>query len=428
MPVFVPLLRSVFTSILGWAVLAPLAALMPKRHDWIAVIGRQNGHFLDNTKYFFLQGGEKAPDLRIVFVTEQKEVQSFLARSSREALIFPTFRAIWFLMRCSSVVVDEPAWFRQLRYFLLIRARVIQLWHGIPFKRIELDHWRHEMGRHAWASHPMSLRVRLLTYRLTGRRMRYAAVVATSRFYRDEVFMPAFMAKHFPITGYPRNDFALSLQGENRDLAWSNVDTSIKSRLDEWQRYGRKLVMVTPTFRDSGSIPIQLDDATLRSIDAFAEVHGVEFLFKFHPSERNTDHVSGRHFHVCVRNSDIYPVLPHTAALVTDYSSISMDYLLVDKPLLFLIPIDDGYARNDRGLQFDPRTMMPGPVVPDWESLLTALLTEWANDTHADERAILRSKAFDDLPQAEAVPKLLALMREQGWISTAATESRGRAN
>lgn len=94
-----------------------------------------------------------------------------------------------------------------------------------------------------------------------------------------------------------------------------------------------------------------------------------------------------------------------------------MDFLLIDRPLLFLIPENDDYAHNDRQLQFDPRTMMPGPIVSDWPSLLAALLAEWTHDSFANERAMLRRKAFDDLPQSEAVPKLIAIMRKQGWVS-----------
>jgi CDP-glycerol glycerophosphotransferase (TagB/SpsB family) len=335
----------------------------------------------------------------------------------REASRFPSLNSIWFLARCGCVVVDEAAWFRQMRYFLLIRAKVVQLWHGIPIKRIELDHWRHEIGRYKWASWPPLLWLRLVIYRINGRWPRYAAVIATSSYYRDSVFAQAFLARHFPVTGYPRNDFAQSLPVESRDLAWSNVDSAVKSRLSTWRTLGRKLVLVAPTFRDSGSVPMQLDPATLLAIDAFAAIHGVEFLFKFHPSERNADHVSGRHFHVCARDSDVYPLLPYTVALVTDFSSISMDYLLLDRPLLFLIPSDDDYASNNRELQFDPRTMMPGPVVPDWPSMLTALLDAWAHDEYVQARAELRRKAFEDLPQADAVPKLIALMRKQRWVA-----------
>jgi CDP-glycerol glycerophosphotransferase (TagB/SpsB family) len=256
--------------------------------------------------------------------------------------------------------------------------------------------------------------------------MRYAAVATTSRFYRDHVFESSFLARHFPIIGYPRNDFALSLHGKFHELAWSNVDADIRGRLEAWQRSGRRVVLVTPTFRGSGAAPMQLDFAILRAIDEFADTNGTEFIFKFHPSERNADHIGGRHFHVCSRESDIYPVLPHAAALVTDFSSISMDFLLVDKPILFLVPEGDDYVEKDRQLQFDPHTMMPGPLLPDWPSLLTALLAEWTCDGYLEERAALRRKAFDAHPQSEAVPKLIAFMREQGWVSPAVNKDNLR--
>lgn len=418
--------RSLSACVVGWFVLAPLAALVPKRRDWVAVIGRQGGQLLDNAKYFYLQCSEVAPEVRCVWVTERAETARMIGECNHAALKYPGLSSIWFLVRCGSVVVDESAWFRRMRYYLLIRAKVLQLWHGIPLKSIELAHWKNEVGKSAWASRQFALQCRLLVYRITGRWARYAVVATTSRFYLDHAFKPAFRARYFPVIGYPRNDFAQSLHGNRRELAWSNVDASISSRLSDWQRQGRRLVLVAPTFRDSGNLPMRLDATTLRTIDAFAALHGVEFIFKFHPAERNADGVSGRHFHVCPRDSDIYPVMPYLDALVTDYSSISMDFLLADKPLLFLIPDGDDYATSERQLQFDPRTMMPGPIVPDWPSLLTALLSEWMHDSHVEDRAALRNKAFDDQPQSEAVPKLISLMRDRCWIPTApATTSSG---
>lgn len=412
-------MRSLLVSIIGWLLVAPLAALVPKRRDWIAVVGRLDGQFADNAKYFFLQACQLEPTLRCVFISERNRVVALMAGTHREALRYPSFSAGWFLARCNTAVVDESSWYKRIRFFLLIRANVVQLWHGVGCKRIELDRWHRETGRHSWISRAPVFRLRLLLYRLTGRWKHYSAVVTTSEFYRNAVFARAFAADHFPITGYPRNDFAVSLDGENRELAWINVDGPIRAQLAEWRHLHRKLVLVAPTFRDSGSVPMQLDNATLQAIDRFAEKNGVEFLFKFHPSERNADHIGGRYFHVCARDSDIYPLFPYAAALVTDYSSISMDFLLVDRPMLFLIPSYDTYQVNDRQLQFDPHTMMPGPIVPDWPLLLKALLTEWSMDSHMQERAELRRKAFDDLPQSEAVPKLIGFMWEQGWIYAA---------
>lgn len=416
MRALIPLALSALASLAGWLLVAPLAALVPRQRRWIGVFGRGNGQFLDNAKYFFLQARQVAPDIRVVFITEQESVRRCITDGGREALRYPSLKAIWYLARCSVLVVDEASWFHRMRFFLLIRAHVVQMWHGFGFKWGELEKWKRETGSVAWAAHSSVIRARLFIYRVTGRLTRYAAVAATSRFTRDHVYAGMFLTSHRPVTGYPRNDFARSLDGAACELAWANVDPVVRAALAGWQRDGRKLVLIAPTFRDSGAAPMQLDAAALAIVDAFAASHGVEFVFKFHPSERNTDCIAGTHFHVCARDSDIYPLMPHFAALVSDYSSISMDFLLVDKPLVFLIPDDDDYTRNDRQLQFDPRTMMPGPVVPDWPSLLDALLAEWAHDAHTEDRAALRRKAFDDLPQTDAVRTLLTFMQRQGWI------------
>lgn len=208
--------------------LLPIAFLCPKRADWVAVIGRQDGRFLDNAKYFFIQAPSAAPELRIVFVTERPDVFQFLTGRSRETLLYPTAKSVWFLLRCGTVVVDEAAWFRKARFFLLIRSRVVQLWHGVPFKWIELGLWRNPTGKFSWTSNRWVLWFRHLIYRLTGRYMRYSVVISTSKFYRDNVFSKAFSSHYFLVTGYPRNDFALSLSEEDAKLAWMESTRQLK--------------------------------------------------------------------------------------------------------------------------------------------------------------------------------------------------------
>lgn len=406
---------SLLGSTLGWLVIAPLAALVPKRNDWVAVIGRQHGKFLDNAKYFFLLAPSFAPDLRLAFITERPEATAALSLASREALDYPGPRAIWFLLRCGSVVADSTDWGRHLRRFLLIRARTLQLWHGVGFKRIEIDKWRNETGRYRWFSRPWVFSLRMVFYRITGRLVRYDAVAVTSRFYRDQVFAPAFLSDRFLLSGYPRNTFGRG-DPHVEALAWSNVESTVARRAHDWRQQGRKLVLVAPTMRDSGAPPMDLDPAAVQAIDAFAEANNVEFVFKFHPSERAATGIAGRHVHRCHADSDIYPLFPLSDALVTDYSSVYMDYLLVDRPVLFLVPRDDGYLQNDRQIQFDLARMTPGPAVATWEDLLSALAQQWQQDSYAPERRALRQKAFDDRPQERAVPDMLAFMRDAGWL------------
>ena len=184
---------------------------------------------------------------------------------------------------------------------------------------------------------------------------------------------------------------------------------------------GRRMVLVAPTFRDSRGTPIGLDSTMVARLDHWCESHAVEMVFKFHPHERNATSVHGRHLHLCRPGSDLYPLMPASSALVTDYSSIYMDYLLLDKPVLFLVPDLEEYVRRDRQFQFDFNEMTPGPKLASWPDLMNALEEQWSQDRFLAARSDLRRMAFDGLPQGEAVPKLLALMQTRGWIPIHAT-------
>lgn len=410
--------RSLLIAAAGWLLVAPIAALVPKRRDWIAVLGRDDGKFLDNAKYFFLQMPSVSPGTRTVFVTERRQVAERVGSENFEAILYPSIRSAFYLARCGTAVVDDSGWFRSFRKFFLIRARVIQLWHGAGFKRIEIMKWRGETGPLSWVSRRGPYFARTIYYRLTGRWPHFSAVVCTSNLYRDEVYAPSFRASAFPIAGYPRNDFGQALTDSARVLAWSNVDPDVSSRLSDWRQTDAKVVLVAPTFRDSGTVPMQISGEAAKAIDSFAQLHNTKFVFKFHPADQSADHVEGEHFHVCARNSDVYPLLPYLSALITDYSTIALDFLWINKPLVFLIPEHDNYELNDRKLRCNPRPMMPGPVVHGWADALDALLTTWALDMHVAERAKLRALVFDDLPQGHAATAtLLAMMQTKGWVA-----------
>jgi len=414
---------SLLGALLGWLLIAPIAALIPKRNDRIAVIGRQHGRFLDNAKYFFLDTSSSCHALHVSFISEDKPIVDAIGGYGFRALCYPGLGAIWYLLRCGSVVVDSTDWIRHLRRFLLVRTHVVQLWHGVAFKRIELDKWRHETGRYRWLSSAAMQRLRMLLYRFNGRVVRYAAVCSTSTFYRDKVFSQAFLARHFPVTGYPRNGFARERHGNVLDLAWHNVDAEARSRITQWSATGKRLVLIVPTMRDSLKVPMQLDADTVQRLDAFAAMHGIEFLFKFHPSERHARGINGAHLHICAPDSDVYPLLPHCDALVTDYSSVYMDFLLLDRPVLFLITDGDSYSREDREVQFDPSSMMPGPQLASWDELLDALVASPSSDTGGQERARLRQLAFDGMDQSESTRRLLGFMKKCEWLPDSALTS-----
>ncbi|MGH8213274.1 MAG: CDP-glycerol glycerophosphotransferase family protein, partial [Rhodanobacteraceae bacterium] len=181
----------------------------------------------------------------------------------------------------------------------------------------------------------------------------------------------------------------------------------------------RRVVLVAPTFRDSRATSLGIDASVAAMLDDWCERQRAEIVFKFHPFERGTASVSGRHLHVCDATTDVYPLLPHAHALVTDYSSIYMDYLLLDRPVCFFVPDLEDYVRSDRQFQFDFEEMTPGPKARTWQRLLSVLEEQWRDDGFKAERARLRKLAFDDLDPHDAVPMLIEFMRGKGWIAGA---------
>ncbi len=408
--------RLVVAGLVGWLLIAPVALLLPRRRDLAVVIGLAEGHFLDNAKYFFLQAVPLLqPGVRVVFLAGSKELSMQLERAGLAVARYPSWTGIGLLLRCSVVVVDSGFWLTRMRRFLLIGAKTVQLWHGVGFKRVGIDKMRNEPR--TWLSSPLMMRLRMLNGALNGKLVRYDLMVSPSEFYQREVFRPAFPANHYLVAGYPRNTFGRSDDRALHESAWLNVDDAVRRSLASWTAQGHRIVLVGPTFRDSRATSLGIDASTAAMLDEWCERRRVEIVFKFHPFERGTETVSGRHLHVCGATTDVYPLLPHADALVTDYSSIYMDYLLLDRPVCFFIPDLEDYVRSDRQFQFDFDEMTPGPKARSWQQLLAELEQQWRNDAFMAERARLRKLAFDDLDQHQAVPTLIAFMRGQGWIA-----------
>ncbi|MDE7088974.1 MAG: CDP-glycerol glycerophosphotransferase family protein, partial [Prevotella sp.] len=77
------------------------------------------------------------------------------------------------------------------------------------------------------------------------------------------------------------------------------------------------------------------------------------------------------------KNMDVYPILPFTDVLITDYSSIYYDYILMENKGIILFPFDyDEYIKNSRDLAFDYLTYTPGCKAWNFEELYRLLFSE----------------------------------------------------
>ncbi len=230
------------------------------------------------------------------------------------------------------------------------KAKVIQLWHAEgALKRFGL-------------SLPLEPR---LAERVRRGCLRCTAVVCASEaivpYYAEAFGVPE--RRVLPL-GSPRLD-ALSAPMDRAALR-----TAFEARYPECR--GKRLILYAPTIRDENA-----ENAALLSrfdFAAFAARFGSEatLLLRMHPKVR----VNPGALPACVLDVTEHPdslaLLRLCDALVTDYSSLSLDAALLDLPI-YCYTFDYDRYNYARGFYKELRALPPGPLVDDFPALLDAL-------------------------------------------------------
>lgn len=181
-------------------------------------------------------------------------------------------------------------------------------------------------------------------------------------------------------TGFPRNDYLFSENGRDhlRGILPSDVLEG-------------KMILYLPTMRKSlKEEGAQFDDNIFNyptfdsaRIERLLEEHNAYLLVKFHPSdsallEQIKKSLSSRIIYFDEEKLQdnqltLYHVLNAFDSLITDYSSAYVDYLLLDRPMVFSCP-DLARYEADRGFCVDdPTLLMPGAIVKTEDELLQSL-------------------------------------------------------
>ena len=347
------ILKGLFITLsflVGFLLIVPVTYFFPKQRNRICIIGRDKGLFLDNAKYIYLYllNQEKNSSFDIFFLTEDKYTYNLLLNNNLPVIFYPTFKALYKMTTSRVLIVDNYHWIFNLKYFLLFFCYKIQLWHGIGFKKLGrvLVYDENEL--------PIGRKIReFLGLYLEQLLPNYDLFISTSDFYTDKVFRPAFRMKSIENTGYPRNDILHRNNTFNRKHSLINTDEAILQSVKKLKEDGYKIILYAPTFRDSEKFNNNDDKKTLDTFFRFCQNNRIKLILKFHPDFIDTSILKDNN-HIQYKNScDIYPVLPLTDLLITDYSSIYMDYLHLNKPIIFY-PYDlDEYIKNSRSIQFE---------------------------------------------------------------------------
>lgn len=177
----------------------------------------------------------------------------------------------------------------------------------------------------------------------------------------------------------------------------------------------KKVIIWMPTFRKGGGynrndskielplgVPILEDEKQYDELNYYLKQLGVLLIIKIHPmQEKSSIKISDGSNIKILTGQDVkilgintYQLLKETDALISDYSSISYDYLMLNRPIAYIF---SDLAEYKNGLVSDaPEELMAGPIINNFTELLDFIdSVASSTDEYKGKRAELRSRIFE---------------------------------
>jgi len=271
------------------------------------------------------------------------------------------------LFRSKIIVTTHGAVFKTKR------NTTIDLWHGFPTKKAGLflndnDHKKF---------------VKNIDYFLSY--SDFSTLLYNSRY--------GMSIQKYVVLGAPRNDYLF------------------EPKYHFFQNNYKKLIVYSPTYRNihiddlNDILNFRFEKFSIYEFNNFLRENNYLLIIKLHPDESNK--ISKKEKKINYSNIslitddllrqmeiDFYNLLATSDLLITDYSSIYADYLLIDKPIIFVY-MDLKKYEEKRGLLLNPYELwMPGPKCVSQENLQNEIKKSLEDNTYFNEERKFLKEIF----------------------------------
>ena len=364
-------------SVLAWC----LRRAWPQQRRKLAVLyGHRLCGNLEAIRRYALQVGS---DWQIVFLTMDAAYAAQLRAAGVAVCHAAAPACVSLLWRAHAVISDHglhAMWFLPGRSDL----RFYDVWHGIPFKGFDADDFRvQHRYEETWVASPLLRNIYV------------------ERF--------GFRSDMVAATGYARTDRLLR----------GSVDVSaVRNRLGI--PVSGPLVMFAPTWAQDrrGRSPFPFGIAPgdfLRAVGSVLEKHNGWLLVRTHlnSGDGRLPTVPGTAVAPFASYPDTEALLAASDVLVCDWSSIAFDFLVLDRPALFL-NVEPPFRK---GFSLGPEYRF-GPIAGSMEELLSQLDRSLdGSDPYAPRRAEIHTRVYGGLADGRSSARCLARL-QSGWERT----------
>lgn len=339
-------------NLLFTACMEHFGQIRPDSHIWL-FSSTDNSHYNYNSRYLFEYVKENLPEITPLFVINDPELRNSLSSKYGKQYFIETESIQGIRQALSAGVWFTSAGLPAYGTGLHKKRLIINLWHGVPLKKIAL------------LDPNLKKAARIYFKKIFSEN--YTCILTTSH-----ELIP-LMARSFAVSedkikvwGQPRND-GLFQKNDCREILGQ-----LFPDLPEYT----KTVLYAPTFRDYGQVQLfPFKDFDQKQLEAFLDEKNILLFIRTHVAEQGSaaPYLGKRiRFLGNEQAEDVTGILNIFDCLITDYSSIYIDYLLTDKPMIFL-PYDRQQYLDGRGMNFDYDDVTPGPKPETFNDFLDAL-------------------------------------------------------
>lgn len=364
----------VFLKILRNVIFYTISLFIPKSRNIVIIGGWFGERFADNSKYTFLYLSKHAEELgfkKIIFVTRSKKLQNEISQQNLNVLKIWSLKSIWYHFRAYFHIVDQS--YKDINSIFSVRSKRVHLWHGFPLKRIgEIEKYLKDGTFSEDIIPPKESQLLKTTKKLSSNGYWEDFYMLGTSELSKNIMSRAFNVptKKMILSGYPRNFNFITNEPLN---FYTNEEKELLDLINSYATSNKLLIGYFPTFRDRAKTNLFGVD-NLNQIADFLDIcedYEIKVITKFHSAEKSP--LNKIIHHDALTNIppyfDIYNYLKLIDIVISDYSSIAFDFLLLDKPVIFF-PYDLNYYSNkDRKLIFNYEEFSPGPLINSIDEL-----------------------------------------------------------
>lgn len=354
----------------------------PKRKNlWVITSFRGRG-YLDNVKYFYEHILETHPEIDLYWLTKDDEIYEKLKSEGKPVCKFGTHKCRKLLSHACIAITDHNIMsdYDKLSGFNN-RTKVVQLWHGVGFKAMG-DGKVVKLVKEPGVVYSTDILPQPgdSAFKRFWKKLKYFRHA-----HGRELFEKYFL---FVCPGQERVDMigkVWNIPEESWFMAGHPRNVLLYETYPDAER---PMILYAPTFRYVASKENELVENCIDSFEMIQqkmeEINGT-FVIRLHPhtwrdyKSKISNRLKNYDRILLDEEKDIYTTLGNYSVVITDYSSISMDFAMLDRPTVFYCPDFDWFSKKQAGFNLDFKNSIPGPMTFTWEETMDKVL-----EYHAD--------------------------------------------